>query len=123
MARDACLRRVLEIIIRVAAGTGHVDMRAGQLERRPVVIERRRLPGRRRVALRTIGAECALVCVLAAMAVHTILRRVLEITCRVAAGASHVDVRAGQLEGRLAVTECGWLPGCRRVALHAVGAE
>lgn len=123
MARDARLRRVLEIIIRVAASAGHVDVHAGQLERRPVVIERRRLPRRSRVALRAIGAECALVCVFAAMAVHTALWRVLEITARVAAGAGHVDVRAGQLEGRLAVIECGWLPALRRVALRAVGAE
>ena len=123
MARDARLRRVLEIIIRMATGTGHVDVRAGQLKRRPVVIKRRRFPRRCRVALRAIGTECTFVCVLATMAVHAVLRCALEITGRVAASAGHVDVRAGQLEGRLAVIEGGWLPGCGRVALRAVGAE
>jgi hypothetical protein len=44
MTRDAGLRRAFKVIIGVAAGTDHVDVRAGQLERCPVVIERGWLP-------------------------------------------------------------------------------
>jgi hypothetical protein len=110
MARDACLRRALEHPVDVAAGAGHVDVRARQLESGAVVIECGGLPTCRRVALRAVAPERAIVRVSLAMAVHTVLRRAFEITVGVAAGAGYVDVRAGQLERSLIVIEGGRLP-------------
>ena len=123
MTRDARLRRILEIGVRVAAGTGHVGVCAGQLERSLIVIERRWLPRRGRMALRAVGAERAVVRVLASVTVYAVLRRILEISVRMAAGTGYVGMRADQLERSLIVVERGWLPRRGRMALRAVGAK
>ena len=123
MTVHAILRRILEIIAGMAAATGHVGVRADQLERRLAVVERGWLPRRRRVTLRAGSAKCAVVCVLATVAIHTVLRGALEHAVDVASSAGYSDVRARQLESGSIVIEGGRLPALRRVTLRAVGAE
>ena len=123
MAVHTILRRVLEIIAGVAAATGHVGMCADQLERRLAVVERGWLPRRRRVTLGAVGAECAVMRVLATVAVHAVLRCTVEHAVGVASSAGHIDVRARQLERSAVVIEGHLFPIVGRVTLRAIGPE
>ena len=95
MAAHTILRRAFEDVVDVAGGTRHADVRASQLERRQVVIEGHIAPAGRRVALRAVRAERAVVMIVLLMAAHTILRRAFEDTVDVTGGTRHADVRTG----------------------------
>jgi len=117
------LRRALEHAVDMALSASHTDVRAGQLESGTIVIERGWLPPCRCVALRAIRAELAVVRIILAVTIHTVLRRALEHAADVTPSASHIDVGAGQLESGSVVIERGWLPADWRMALRALCAE
>ncbi len=123
MTVHTILRRILEIITGVAAATGHIGMRADQLERRLAVVERGWLPPRRRVTLGAVGAECAVMRVFATVAVHAVLRYAVEHAVGVAQSAGHIDVRARQLERSAVVIKGHPFPIVGRVTLRAIGTE
>ena len=110
VTRDARLWCAFEDVVGVATSAGYVDMRAGQLESGPVVVECGWFPSCCRVALRAVGAECAVVSIILAVAIHTVLRCALECPVDMASSAGHVDMCARQLEGNLIVVERGRLP-------------
>jgi putative component of membrane protein insertase Oxa1/YidC/SpoIIIJ protein YidD len=123
VAIHTVLRCALEHAVDMALSASHTDVRAGQLESGTIVIERGWLPPCRCVALRAIRAELAVVRIILAVTVHTVLRRALEHAVDVTPSASHIDVGADQLESGPVVIERGWLPADRRMALRAIRAE
>jgi len=118
------------IAIDVARGAGHSGVRAGQRERRRVVIEGRRSPVGGRMADRAIGWEASCnvrriggaseVLLVAAIAGR---RQGRVVVIDVARSAGHRGVRTGEREGSLAVVEHGAIPVRGGVANLTIGRE
>ena len=117
------LRCALEHSVDVALSAGHVEVRACQLERGPIVIEGGRLPAARRVTLRAVGAELTVVCIVFTVAIHTVLWRALEELVGMTSGTRCVRMLPDQLEGRLVVVKGRWFPPDRRMALGTLRAQ
>ncbi len=105
----------------------HADVRAGQRKFRRVMVERRRLPGRRRMARFARPAEILgkMVWIRRRVKIRIVTLiasrvRKIVVTVRVACLALHADVLAGQRKIRRAMVERRWLPGRRRMALCTV---
>ncbi len=125
---DASCRDRREIVVRVAGRAGHGNVRTGQRERGFRVVEGRRLPGRRRMAGRTVRWKSVMRRVgcrreVLLVAPHTCRRRRGIGHRRMAARARHRDVRTGEREGGRRMIERRGLPRGCRVATRAIPGE
>ena len=127
MTSDAGRRRSRILAIYMARCADHRCMLARQREPGLVVIEIRRLPGRRRMALRTILGKAARhvirirrLLIIRQMATDAGCRRPRISPAHVARRADHRRVLPRQRKLRLVVIEIRRLPGRCCVALRAI---
>jgi hypothetical protein len=109
VAGNAFRRGAFERQRLMAIATGYLDMRAGQWETTPAMVESGRLPPRRRMTGLALG-HLTLMGIVLAMAAKAIHRRTLEHAVLVTAFTGHLLVLPGQLEGGQIVVEGGRLP-------------
>ena len=123
MAGIAILRRTFENSVNVALCTGHVDVSAGQLESRQIMVECSVRPITCVMTGTTIRTKLAVVMIVLFMARIAILRRTFENAIHVALSAGNIYVRTCQLEGSQVVIECSILPISCIMASTAIRTE
>ena len=125
MAAYACGGRPLVDVVTVATGADRLSVGAGERKRRLAMVEcGNLLPIIGHVATGTVGAKLAEVLLRLGVAIHTRGGRTLVHIVGVAFCADHLDVSAGEREGRLAVVECREiLPVASHVAACAFRAK
>ena len=110
VAGQAVHRRALVNAIRMAARTGRVNMCAGQLKGRQVVIKRRPGPAIGTMTALAAWPHATLVFIVILVAGVAVRWRALINTIHMAARTSRANVRAAQLEGREVMVKIGRFP-------------
>jgi hypothetical protein len=123
VAIHAHRRRAFKDLVGMAFVTGHINVQADELESGSAVIERRGFPAIGGVALGAVGAQCAVVRIILAVAVRASLRGAFKSSVGMAFVTRHTCVLAGETEDRLSVIEGGLVPVVRHVAFGAVAAQ
>ena len=124
VTRPTLGREILILPVHVTRQTGHIDVRSGKREVSVIVIERRRFPPVRRVALQALVRVLILRVILRALIILLVTRpaigrRIIELSGRVTLIAGHAHMRTRQREVGEIVIEAGGLPTYRRVTLRA----
>ena len=120
VAGGAGLSEAFEYIVDMALCTGHIDVRAGEIERCQGVVEFGALPGIGGVALGAVLPKLPVVFIIIGMASDTLLGCALVQPVAMAIGTAHIDVRAGKWEGRQRMVEGGIFPSGGGMASRAV---
>jgi len=129
VAGETIERRAGVGAVHVTRGTANRHVRPGQRERRGIVVQRRRLPGIRRMALATGGREVGVRRVDRGLGFFQVTgrafrrQRVLEREIRVTAGTLRRLVRTGQRKPRQGVIEIPRSPRERRMTLGTIHRE
>ena len=123
VAIHAHRRRAFKDLVGMAFVAGHVGVQADELESGSAVIERREFPAIGGVAFGAVGAQCAVVRIILAMAVRASLRGAYKSLVGMAFVTRHTRVLAGETEDRLSVVEGGLFPVVRKMAFGAVVAQ
>ena len=112
--------RTFEDIIEVAALAQHIDMSAGQLKERQVVVKIGWFPSLGGVAVITLGSQGAVVRIVSLVAANTVARCSLENVVNMALFTCHTLVLPGQLEDGQVVVKRSRCPACCGMANPAV---
>lgn len=116
-------RCTLEDIIKVAALAQHIDMSAGQLKERQVVVKIGRFPGLGGMAVIALGSQGAIMRIVRLVAANTVARCSLENVVNMALFTGHTLMLPGQLEDGQVVVKRSRCPACCSMAYPAVLAK
>jgi len=123
MTGVTCGRRSLEFKIGMAFVAGDINVRTGQLENGPGVVECGRRPTGRRMAGGTVRAEQTAVRIVLEMTRSAVRGRAFEDSVDMAALTSHSGMFAVQVEGELRVVHGCQVPAIRHMARTTVRTE